>query len=50
MTGCVVVLQSSVEVLKGKVRELTRMHQDQVVKLKKELTEEVENKWKEKLM
>lgn len=43
-------LQCSVESLKGKVRELTRTHQDQVVRLKRELTEEVENKWKEKLM
>ena len=46
----IVILQSSVESLKGQVRELTRAHQDQVVRLKKEVTEEVENRWKEKLM
>ena len=43
-------MQSAVENLKAHVRELKRTHQDQVVVIRKELTEELENKWKEKLM
>ena len=42
-------MQSNVEGLKEQAKEMTRSHKEQMAKLRKDLAEQLETRWKERL-